>query len=350
MTRGNTPPILLLALFCSACQPALHRYEFNEPRMGAGFRIALYAPDQAHADRAARSAFARVDQLNAILSDYDPNSEISKLSQLTLQGAMPEPVKVSDELFYVLKRSYEVAEKTDGAFDVTIGPFTRLWRRSRDLGQLPTTQRLNDARASVGHKLMKLDAKHKTVQLLAPRMRLDVAGLAVGYVVDEALKALTKSGADRALIDAGGDLGMTGPPPGAKGWRVGVQSLEKENEMTGEYVELAHASISTSGDTYRFVEIDGKRYSHIVDPRTGLGLTNRIGVTAIARDGITADWLDTAVAVLGRERGTAMIESIPGAAARITTIDDAGRITVSETRRFRPYVADPPLAQPRERG
>jgi thiamine biosynthesis lipoprotein len=335
----------LLLPVCGGCHASLQRYEFNEPKMGAGFRVVLYAHNQAAAERGARAAFNRVDQLSEQLNDYDPDSEISKLSQRTLNGPMAEPVKVSPELFFVLQRAYEVAEKTGGAFDVTVGPFTRLWRRSRDLGKLPSPQRVNDARAAVGYKRMRLDPKRQTVQLLAANMRLDVAGLAGGYIVDECLKAMKKAGISRALIDEGGDVGMTGPPPGAKGWRVGIQSLEAPQQMTGEYVEMANAFISTSGDTYRFVEIDGKRYSHIVDPRTGLGLTNRIGVTAVALDGITCDWLDTAVAVLGREKGTEIVESIPGAAARITTIDDAGRITVSETSRFSRYLSHRRLAE-----
>lgn len=343
---ASLPLVFALALLSGGCEPTLHRYEFNEPRMGAAFRIVMYAPDHAAADRAARAAYARVDELNAILSDYDTTSEISRLSQRTLDGPMAEPVRVSDELFHVLQRSYEAAEQTDGAFDVTVGPFGRLWRRSRDQGALPSTRRLEEARPSVGYRFIKLDPKRRTVQLLAPRMRLDVAGIAVGYVVDEALAALKKQGVDRALIDAGGDLGMSGPPPAERGWRVAIQSLEKPGETTGEYVELRNASISTSGDTYRFVEIDGKRYSHILDPRTGLGLTDRIGVTVIAPDGITADWLDTAVPVLGRERGSKLVESVPGAAARITTLGRDGRITVGETARFRPFVADPPLAEP----
>lgn len=307
--------------------------------MGAAFRIVLYAPDQATADRAARAASGRVDQLNAILSDYDPNSEISRLSQRTLDGPMAEPVTVSEELFHVLDVSQQVAERTDGAFDVTVGPFVRLWRRSHQLGELPRPQRIEEARRSVGYRQVKLDPAERSVQLLAPRMKLDVAGIAVGYVVDEALKAITKSGVESALIDAGGDLGMTGPPPGAKGWRVAVQSLQAPEQTTGEYFELSNASISTSGDTYRYVEIDGARYSHILDPKTGLGLTKRIGVTVIASDGITADWLDTAVAVLGPERGAKLVASVPGAAARITTLTPDGGISVSETPGFRAYVA-----------
>ncbi|CAA9410388.1 MAG: FAD:protein FMN transferase [uncultured Phycisphaerae bacterium] len=330
------PPRTAPATTASA---ALQRFEFQQPKMGAAFRIVLYAPDQGAADRAAEAAFVRVDALNAILSDYDPESEISRLSRRTLDGPMAKPVKVSDELFHVLDASQKVAKLTDGAFDVTVGPFGGLWRRSNQLGQLPKPARIEEARRSVGHQHVRLDPGTQTVQLLAPRMKLDVAGIAVGYVVDEALRALGKAGVDRALIDAGGDLGMTGPPPGAKGWRVAVQSLRAPQETTGEFVELSHASISTSGDTYRYVEIDGVRYSHILDPRTGLGLTQRIGVTAIARDGLTADWLDTAVAVLGRERGTTVVESTPGAAARITTIGPDGGITVSETAGFRRFVA-----------
>ena len=332
-----TPPTT--AATSASSKPTFQRFEYQQPKMGAAFRIVLYAPDQATADRAAKAAFDRVDALNAILSDYDPASEISRLSQRTLDGPMTAPVTVSAELFLVLEASQRVAERTGGAFDVTVGPFGRLWRRSGQLGQLPTPERLAEARKSVGHALVRLDPERRTVQLLAPRMKLDVAGIAVGYVVDEALRALTTAGVDRALIDAGGDLGMSGPPPDAKGWRVAIQSLQAPNETTGEYVELSNASISTSGDTYRFVEIDGKRYSHILDPKTGLGLTDRIGVTAIARDGITADWLDTAVAVLGVEEGAKLVQDTPGAAARITTIDADGGIKVVETTGFRQFVA-----------
>ena len=332
--------LLALSSVTTGCAPRLQRFEFQQPKLGAGFKIVLYASDQAKANRAAKSAFDRVDQLDAILSDYSPTSEISQLSGRTSAGPMAGPVHVSPELFFVLKRSCEVAKQTGGAFDVTVGPFGKLWQRSRNLGKLPTTQRLDEARASIGYKFIRLDETNRTVQLLAPKMRLDVSGIAVGYIVDEALKAMKKTGVRRALIDAAGDLGMMDPPPGKKGWRVAIQSLQGPGESTGQYVELANAFISTSGDTYRFVEIDGKRYSHILDPRTGLGLTDRIGVTVIAKDGITADWLDTAVAVMGREKGSALIESIPGAAARITTIDDLGRSNMSQTSRFGAFIAD----------
>jgi FAD:protein FMN transferase len=331
--------LLITVVVAAGCQPARHRYQFDQHKMGAGFKIVMYAPSSAVANRAARAAYARVDELNAILSDYEDDSEINRLSRRTLNGPMTEPVIVSPELFHVLEQSIDVAKRTDGAFDVTVGPFSRLWRRSRDLGRLPTTQRIAEARASVGYRFIRLDPCHCTVQLLAPRMRLDVAGIAIGYIVDECLVTLRKTGIDRALIDAAGDVGVSGPPPGEKGWRIAIQSLQAPDESTGEYVELCNGAISTSGDTYRFVEIGGKRYSHILDPSTGLGLTERIGVTVIAPDGITSDWLDTAIAVMGREAGGRLVESIPGAAARFTTIEDHGRAIVSETSQFRHFVA-----------
>jgi thiamine biosynthesis lipoprotein len=171
-------------------------------------------------------------------------------------------------------------------------------------------------------------------------MRLDVNGIAVGYIVDEAMKVLRQRGTPRALIDAGGDLAIGDPPPGQEAWRVGVQSVEAPNQMAG-YVKLHNANISTAGDTYRFVELDGKRYSHIIDPSTGLGLTRRVGVTVVAPDGPTADWLDTAIGVMDPAQALALVERIPGVAARITTIDEQGRASVVESKRYRDLEVTP---------
>jgi thiamine biosynthesis lipoprotein len=311
--------------------------------MGGPFRIVLYAPDEAAANRAAEAAFARVDHLNAALSDYQPGTEISRLSQRTLDGPMAEPVEVGNDLWHVLVRGQAIAKQTGGAFDVTIGPYMRLWRRARELGELPTNERLEKTRPSVGHSHVRLDSERHTVQLLAPRMRLDVGGLALGYIADEAVAAAVAAGVPSALADAGGEISVGDPPPGKDGWVVGIQSLKNPDESTGEYVKLRNSCVTSSGDTRRFVEIGGRRYSHIIDPRTGLGLTRRIGATVIAPDGMTADALDTAVCVLGPERGLELVEQTPGAAARITTID-GDRVTVHESTRFRQFLTIPPEA------
>ena len=323
-----------------AAEPAQDEkpFEFVRQKMGGPFKLLLYAKDQATADRGAEAGFARVDRLNSILSDYDPESEISRLSRRTLEGPMPEPVVVSTDLWRVLERSVALARQSDGAFDVTIGPLVRLWRRSRDLKELPTPQRIEQTRQSVGYEFLRLDPEKRTVQLLAPRMRLDVGGIAIGYVTDQARDVVAAAGSPRVLVDGGGEVSVGDPPPGRRAWRVAIQSLKNPDEVIGEFVEVRNACVTTSGDTRRFVEIAGTRYSHIIDPKTGLGLTRRIGATVICPDGMTADALDTAVCVLGPQKGIELIEQTPGAAGRITTIE-GDAVHVYESKHFRDFVA-----------
>src|SRR5262249_22563072 len=154
-------------------QPAspLHQYEYVQPKMGTVFRIVLWTADEQTAKEAAAAVWARVDELNGILSDYDPKSELSKLSVATDDGPMKEPIVVSDDFWRVLERSMEAARLSDGAFDVTVGPMVRLWRRSRDLHELPSPERLAEARKSVGYEKVRLFPDRHAVQLLGTKMR-----------------------------------------------------------------------------------------------------------------------------------------------------------------------------------
>jgi thiamine biosynthesis lipoprotein len=142
------------------------------------------------------------------------------------------------------------------------------------------------------------------------------------------------------LVDGGGEVSVGDPPPGRQAWRVAIQSLKSPDELTGEFIEIRNACVTTSGDTRRFVEIGGVRYSHIIDPRTGLGLTRRIGATVISPDGMTADALDTAVCVLAPQKGIELIESTPQAAGRITTIEGE-QVKVFESKGFRDLLVQP---------
>jgi FAD:protein FMN transferase len=334
---------LLAALFVlplGACRPPLHPHEYIRPKMGTGFRILIYAASAEQADPAAEAAYARIDQLNTTLSDYDPKSELSQLSLRTQDGPIREPVRVSDDLWNILVASVDAGRRSDGAFDITIGPCVRLWRRSRELHELPTPERLSKARASVGWEAIKLFPETHSVQLLKPNMRLDVGGIAKGYAAAEAWAIIRARGLKHAMVGAAGDLACGEPPPGQQFFRVGVQSLEKADGPS-EYVALRNASISTAGDTERFVIIDGVRYSHILDPKTCLGLTRRIGCSVISPSGTIADWVDDAVCILGPERGLRLVESIPGAAARVVTLDDAGKPTVYESKHWRDYKINP---------
>jgi FAD:protein FMN transferase len=289
----------------------LTRYEYKQYHMGVDVRIVVYAPTQEKAESACAAAFERFAELDTCMSDYRSDSELMRLCD----RAGGPPVPVSRDLFIPLQRSQEVAARGDGAFDVTCSPLVRLWRKARKTHVLPQPAEIEHALTLVGWRKMRLDAAHLTVQLLVPGMQLDLGGIGKGYGDDCAQEVLKKHGITRALVEAGGDIVVSDPPPGKKGWKIQV-----DNAGTGAApptLLFANCAVSTSGDTEQFVEIGGKRYSHIINPHTGQALTDRIAVTIVARDGLTSDSLSTAVSVLGVERGQALTRTYRGAKAYI---------------------------------
>jgi thiamine biosynthesis lipoprotein len=312
---------------------ALSRFAFSEPHMGTRFKIILYAAEEASTRKAAAAAFARIAALDQMMSDYRPSSELMQLCRKSGR----EPVPVSKELFFVLSKAQEVSRLSDGAFDVTVGPIVRLWRLARRSQQLPDPKDLAAARALVGYQNIRLDEKKQTVQLLKAGMRLDLGGIAKGYAADEALETLRKHGITRALVAAGGDIAVSEPPPGTKGWKVGIAPLTDPDVTPERYVVLAQAAVSTSGDAEQYIEIGGKRYSHIVDPKTGLGLIGRQSVTVTARRGITADSMTKVVAVLGPEKGLPLIEARSDVSAFVVRKTDTGLETF-QSKRFPRFV------------
>jgi thiamine biosynthesis lipoprotein len=181
-----------------------------------------------------------------------------------------------------------------------------------------------DALSKVGYQKLRLDQNAGTVELLEPSMRIDLGGIAVGYAVDEAMQVFRDHGVTRVLIDAAGDIAVGDPPPGREAWRIEIEPL-RDGAGPKLVLELKNCAVTTSGDASKFVEFDGVRYSHIVDPQTGYGLTRRTSATVIAPDCITADSLATTLNVLGPERGLELIAETPGVEASIDFIDDDGQ-------------------------
>ena len=319
-----------LLIGCHSVTPgaALHRFEFKQPHMGTLFTITLYAQDEAAAREASDAAFAKVAALDHMMTDYDPESELMQLCQ----KPVGQPVRVSGELFDILQKSQRVAELSDGAFDVTAGPLVRLWRRARRTETLPLPEALARAREAVGWRNLKLEARDKTVTLTVPNMQLDLGGIAKGYAADAALAVLKHRGITRALVAASGDIAVGEAPPGAHGWRIGVGALDGGRDELARNLLLRNAAVSTSGDAEQFVEIGGKRYSHIVDPRTGMALTNQLQVSIIADRATDTDSLATAVSVLGVQRGLALVESQRGMAALILRKTGGAIETVASRR------------------
>lgn len=289
----------------NGADPVLERYEFVRPHMGTLFQVVLFAEEPRAARAAADEAFARVEALNACLSDYDPESELMRLCR---QPA-GTPVPVSDSLFAVLTQSQAVADLTDGAFDVTVGPLVRLWREARRSGRFPRADQLESCRAPTGHDKLRLENGSRVVTLKSPGMQLDLGGIAKGHAADEALSLLAARGFSRAMVAASGDLALGDPPPGTTGWKVEIVPFGRKSPARRTLL-ASHVGISTSGDVEQYVEIDGVRYSHIVDPRTGIGLTAPLAVTVVARRAILSDSWSTACSVLGDEEARRAIERV----------------------------------------
>ena len=312
-------------------QGALKRFAFEKAEMGLPFRITLFATNEQSAKAAADAAFARVEALNAVLSDYDDESELSRLSRTSGSG---KAVPVSDDLWRVLERGQAMAARTDGAFDVTVGPLVNLWRRARRKQELPSPDLIAEMRARVGFRNLKLDVENRTAELLIPDMRLDAGSIGKAYAVDAALAVLKARGITRALVGGSGDMAAGDAPPGLPGWRIEVASLDAPDAPPPRIVHLVNRGIATSGDVFQKVEIDGKRYSHIVDPHTGVGLTDHSLVTVLAPDCFTANCYTTSASVLGPERGTKLIDETPGIAGLIVR-KPGEKIEFVESREWR---------------
>ena len=320
--------LLWLSVSCAALtslpRSDLHRYEAVEPHMGTLVRITLYAPGEQAATRAFRNAFDRIRALDHILSDYRPDSELNHIAK----SAVGRAVRVSDDLFAVLTASQDLAEATGGAFDITQGPVIRLWREARKTARVPDRAALQEAARRGGFRKLHLDAEHRTVMFDTEGMALDVGGIGKGYAASEAIEVLDGLGVRSALVAISGDLAFSEAPPGQRGWRIAVHPTETLPGL----LELTHAAVSTSGSSEQHVDIDGRRYSHIIDPTSGIALVDDITVTVIARHGLHADGLDTAISVLGADRGLTLINSRPDAAALIIQRTDAGTRVLPSSR------------------
>ena len=292
--------------------------------MGSEFRIVAWSESSTAAAEGARAAFARIKALDDALSDWQPDSELSRLSR----SAPGVPVPVGADLFEVLALAREASLASDGAFDVTVGPCVVLWRRACRQLELPTAARLEAARAAVGFRLVELDVDRRTVTLGAASMRLDLGGIAKGYAGDAALAALAASGITRALVDGGGDLAVGEPPPGETGWLVAIQPLE-DAAAPREAVRVARCGIASSGDLFRYVEIDGVRKAHKVDTRTRLGVQERGSPPVIAPPGAMAHARASAACVLEPEAALAAVARVDGATALVRRAADGRTVTRS---------------------
>jgi FAD:protein FMN transferase len=327
---------LIIGVFISTTVSArpLQRFEFEKNLMGTKFRLLFYAPTGQKAQSSADRVFARLDHLDQVMSDYKADSELMRLSRQAGHG----PIPISPDLFQVLREAQKWAQATNGAFDCTLGTLTQLWRRTRRQQELPSPERLAAALTASGHENLILDPRRRTACLLILGMRLDLGAIGKGFAASEALRLLKQLGANRALVVAGGEMAAGAPPPGKNGWKIQIAPLTSSGQEPGKYLLLKNAAVSTSGDAEQYVELQGRRYSHILDPKTGLGLPSHRSVSVIAPRGATSDALATALNVMGTEKGLKLIESMPKLAAFFVEATEAG-ITATESKNWKKFEA-----------
>lgn len=275
--------------------------------MGVQARLVIYAENSERAGDGAERALELLRELDRCLSHWSEASELSRLVGRAGTGLVP----VSPELFEALEQALAWSEVTRGAFDPTLGPLVSLWRESASTGRLPDAAALDRARSLTGRERVRLDASGAVA--LEPGTRLDLGGIGKGLACDRALDLLARAGLERSLVELGGDLALGAPPPGRAGWIIAAGCSEPRLRL-----ELAHCGVATSGDREQHVVIDGVRYSHVIDPATGLGVTGRTCATVVAPSAAAADALASAacsidvealgvrgVRVYGREAGGA---------------------------------------------
>jgi thiamine biosynthesis lipoprotein len=318
---------LPLAALTVLAVPVLHRYEAVEPHMGTLVRVIVHTPDEETARKAFRAAFDRIAALDRTLSDYRADSELNRLTRAPARRAMP----VSDDLFAVLEASQALANATGGAFDITLGPVIRLWREARRTGKLPDPGALREAASRGGFHKLRLNSEDRSATLDGTGMSLDVGAIGKGYAASEAIEVLTQLGVESGLVALSGDIAFSGAPPGRGGWRIAVHSGDPATLGVPPTLELTHAAVSTAGSSEQHVDVGGRRYSHVIDPASGMGLVGDLTVTVIARHGLDADGLDTAVSVLGVERGLRLIEARGGAAALVIERTSTGTTAHTST-------------------
>ncbi|WP_159076338.1 FAD:protein FMN transferase [Flagellimonas amoyensis] len=274
--------------------------------MGTQIGLVFYTSDRQKADTLAQLAFDRIDALNQTLSDYVDSSEINRLNKTPFQK-----VRVSRDFYRLLESSLEYRRLTEGAFDITLGPLIALWKTARASGTLPAEVDIQDALQRSGYSNLELFGQD-TVRLKRAGMQLNVGGIGKGYAADEVILLLKEHGVTMALVDMGGDITVGDPPPNKAYWTLGFTHATKNGESVFRKVKLRNQAVATSGDLYQHMLVEGKKYSHIIDPRTGLALSNQTQVTVIAPNGTMADAMASAFSVLGILQAEKVVQQVPG--------------------------------------
>jgi thiamine biosynthesis lipoprotein len=278
-------------------EPLLH-VERSAPVMGSTFSIEIYGHDMSVMQAAASKALAESARVDRMLSNYRPDSELSKVNE----HAAAAPVRISQELFDLLAACLAYSRASEGAFDITVAPLMKVWGFYKDSGHLPLRSEVAAALTHVGYRNVQLNPDARSVYFTHLGVGLDPGGVGKGYAVDKMVGILNKNGIDCALISGGGSsiYGMGAPPDEPRGWRIGIRDPKNEKKTAAE-VYLRDKSLSTSGNYEKFFWAEGRLYSHIMDPRTGFPAIGMLSVSVLSPKTLDSEVWAKPYYILGRE-------------------------------------------------
>jgi thiamine biosynthesis lipoprotein len=323
--------IALLVFSIPLLQAQTRKFSYSEIKMGSAFNLIIVSTNSNKANHLARKSYELVDSLSHIFSNYDSSSELSKINA----SAGLLPYKMSPAMLDLLQKAEQAFIQSKGAYDISIGPLSTLWRNARKAKLFPDSSTVVATKKLVGLNQVKINKRLGTIFLPNADMQLDFGGIAKGYIAQWVINYLKANGIQQALADAGGDIVMSGAPLNQKGWLIGVNLPETTDELMTKKLLLSNAAVATSGDVYQYIEYKGVKYSHIINPLTGYGVTNLRNVTIIAKTGSTADWLATACSILPIKEAKQLAISNQ-AALLITTIKN-GKLVFEASPNFKNY-------------
>ena len=310
---------ILLTLACAAQQP----YKRTLKLMGSRFDITVVANDSIAANKYIDTAVAEITRIEKLISSWDANSQTSAINR----NAGLKPVKVDVELFQLIERAIGISQLTDGAFDISYASMDKIWQFDGRMVQMPSEEKIRLSVSKVGFQNIVLDKTESTVYLKLEGMKIGFGGIGKGYAADKTKALLISKGVPAGIINASGDMNTWGKQPNGSEWKVAITNPMDKNKAFA-LLPITNGAVVTSGNYEKYVNFDGKRYTHIIDPRSGYPSSGIISVTVFAPKAELADALATSVFVMGKEAGLDRIDQLPKIECII--IDDNGNISKSK--------------------
>ena len=323
---------LLISIFVLSCSVSLGQQVFKKKQslLGSPFEITVVASDSILGNQYTDMAIAEVKRIENLISDWIPTSQISKVNQ----NAGIVPVQVDKEVYDLVERAIAISKLTSGAFDISYASMDRIWKFDGSMKEMPTPEAIKKSVEKVGYQNIILNPQNTSIFLKNKGMKLGLGGIGQGYIADKIKALLQIKGCKSGLVNVSGDINTWGTQPDGKSWTVGIVNPMNKNKVFATF-PLEDSAVETSGSYEKFVTFNGKRYSHIIDPRTGYPASGIISVSVFAKQTELADALATGIFVLGIDVGLDLINQLNGIGCII--VDDKGNIHVSKNIDIKKY-------------